>query len=280
MTCVTYKVTPIAKSTYGKVFRGNITSSFKKTLKHISFSQRMLFNVNIVNDTFVDDQQVCIKRIKNVDNDEISNLIKLQSHKNIINFYGYKKTSTHTFLIFELSPTDLFEYYIKNAISFSDVLSIFKQIIDSVEHCHLHSIAHLDLKMENFCYFQNKHIKLIDFGSSRPFNYSCEDIISSATNRSPEMILRNAEHLDKIDIWQVGILFFVLLNGFYPFNHTKISILNQKIVHDDIAKKWSENIKYNYKFKPVVQLVNKMLNKDPNKRLAIFEIKQEFEKII
>lgn len=280
MTCVTYKVKPIAKSTYGKVFRGNITSSLKSTLKHISFSQRMLLNVNIVNDTFKEDQQVCIKRVKNVDNDEITNLIKLQSHKNIINFYGYKKTSTHTFLIFELSPTDLFEYYIKSALSLSDVLSIFKQIIESVEHCHLHSIAHLDLKMENFCYFNNKHLKLIDFGSSRAFNYSCDGIISSATNRSPEMISRKAEHLDKIDIWQVGILFFVLLNGFYPFNSENHSMLDKKIVQDNIDQKWSEKIKYNRKYQPLIQLVNKMLSKDPNKRLDIFEIKQEFDKII
>lgn len=95
------------------------------------------------------------------------------------------------------------------------------QMLRAVNHLHANSMAHRDLKLENFLYSgpsSSSTIKLIDFGlalfwdPSRPMITRC----GSLAYVSPD-ILRNTGYTSKCDIWSLGVIIFMLLVGYPPF---------------------------------------------------------------
>jgi 5'-AMP-activated protein kinase catalytic alpha subunit len=83
---------------------------------------------------------------------------------------------------------------------------------------------------------------------------------------SPEMVLGKKYDGFKIDIWATGIILYAMLCGYLPFEENN----NQKLF-----KKISE-CKFSIPFyitKDANDLINKILVKDPSKRISIEEIK-------
>ena len=70
----------------------------------------------------------------------------------------------------------------------------------------------------------------------------------------------------QIDIWSLGIILFYMLVGHFPFQGNNEEIIAKKIVYQPLKfdeKEW-EN-----KSKKVINLIEKSLEKKPNKRINI-----------
>ena len=70
------------------------------------------------------------------------------------------------------------------------------------------------------------------------------------------------------DIWQLGVTLYALIYGVIPFNDGNIMRLYDKIQHDELQ----------FPQKPVASpllkdMIQKMLQKDPTKRITLPEIK-------
>lgn len=98
---------------------------------------------------------------------------------------------------------------------------IMEQILSAVHYLHKHNIVHRDLKPENLLLAKKDDpsvIKLIDFGTSKRFREG--DVfkvpLGTCYYVAPEVIRRQYDH--KADIWSCGIIMYILMCGYPPFN--------------------------------------------------------------
>ena len=177
------------------------------------------------------------------------NVLSNISHPNIVKYYKYYEENDRIYIIMEYLEGGTLKEFIndeKNKITEDICRIIIKQILDALNHLHyICDICHRDIKPENimFRYKDNiESIKLIDFGlSSNSFenkNYleNCGTLIYMA----PEQI-SNKIYSKSVDIWSVGIILYMLLNGgknpFYNKGDPREKIIpkirNKKVEFDD-----------------------------------------------
>ena len=131
-------------------------------------------------------------------------------------------------------------------------------------------ITHRDIKLENILLDSSKkNIKVIDFGLS---NYCANtELLSSDCGSpcfaSPEMIMGNSYRGVTTDLWSSGIVLYSMLVGELPFNDLDINILYKRI------KLGTFNIPSNLSLESI-DLLKKILQVNPDKRITIKEIKK------
>lgn len=100
---------------------------------------------------------------------------------------------------------------------------IMQQLLSAILYCHKRGIVHRDLKPENILIEKNSNgseinIKVIDFGTAKAFS-ACtvmRQTIGTAYYIAPEVL--NHNYNEKCDIWSCGVILYILLSGYPPFN--------------------------------------------------------------
>ena len=162
---------------------------------------------------------------------EIEILRKI-SHPNITNIFQIFADSKKYYVIMEfLEGGELFEA-ITNIGSFTEASAckVMKQILSAVYYLHSNRIVHRDLKPENIMLTQkpkngNYHIKLIDFGTAKIFKpgKKMNKFIGTSYYIAPEVLKERYD--EKCDVWSCGVILFILLCGYPPFNgNTNVDI--------------------------------------------------------
>ena len=173
---------------------------------------------------FVDGRSIVLKCYKNCNYKEAQRELdafkQIQVHPHIIDFFGVQQKSKSIELRLEYAPMgDLMEYLTKHPSGVTEARArlFTKQIVQAIEHCHeIAHIAHLDLKLENVLLINDSHVKLADFGLSSGIHGQCTNM-GSFSYSCPEMIAGQSFDLSKADIWSIGVIVFVLLVGFLPY---------------------------------------------------------------
>ncbi|EAX97361.1 CAMK family protein kinase [Trichomonas vaginalis G3] len=199
-------------------------------------------------------------------------IMKMLDHPLTVDFYDAFSDDERTYIVMEYLPRgSLFEYILQNG-KLSEQISnnIFTQLISAIDYLHneLH-IVHRDIKAENVLLDQNFNVRLIDFGLagriSKIFpklDFSCGSIGYMA----PE-IFSGHGYDEQVDIWSTGVLLFALLTGYLPFSGQNSSDIKHNILH--------QNIEFpDYLSKDAKNLLSKMLERNPTKRISIQGIKQ------
>ena len=127
--------------------------------------------------------------------------------------------------------------YIQNSVnpmSEKECKLWMKQLCNAVQYLHSRNVIHRDLKLENLLIDSSKNVKLCDFGFSKDLSKLSGDELSktycgSKAYASPEILLGEPYDPKKADVWAVGVIFFIFLNGNMPFKEDKCNqfILNQ-----------------------------------------------------
>ncbi|CAO2173938.1 unnamed protein product [Urochloa humidicola] len=161
---------------------------------------------------------------------------------------------------------------IKGKLSEREGRRLFQQLIDGVSYCHDKGVYHRDLKPENVLVDRSGNIKISDFGLSALPQHLGNDGLLHTTCGSPNYIapevLQNRGYDGSLsDIWSCGVILFVMLAGYLPFDDRNLVVLYQKIFKGDCQMpKW---------LSPAAQdLLRKILEPNPMKRINIAGIKE------
>ncbi|EAR92948.2 Serine/Threonine kinase domain protein (macronuclear) [Tetrahymena thermophila SB210] len=162
----------------------------------------------------------------------------------------------------------------------------FKQILESIEYLHQKGISHRDIKPENILIDKKLNIKLCDFGfSARCRNdkgqvilFDSSEPVGSPEYNPPEItqnqysgIKYNAE---PIDLFSSACVLFMMVMSSAPFGSTSSSDRYYSRFCMDNKNNFWKIFAYNYKptneFK---DLMHSMLERDPQKRITVQQIK-------
>ena len=201
---------------------------------------------------------------------EIS-ILKSSTHPNIIKIFDIKEDSKNYYFIMEYCQYgELFHQIVNNKhLDDKESAFYFFQLINGLNYLHINKIAHRDLKPENLLLSKGKILKIIDFGLS---NYSIDNQYlntpcGSPSYASPEMIKGKKYNGFISDIWSCGIILYVMLVGYLPFEGFNNNDLFKKIL----------KCKVNYPInmdKSAIDLLKNILILNPDKRIGINKIKQ------
>ena len=201
--------------------------------------------------------------------EEINNLKEI-NNINIVQLYEILEDKNNYYLILEYSSGgELFSYIINEEKLNEQQSSFFLyQIINAVNEIHKKKICHRDIKPENILLDEKKQIlKLIDFGLSKKYTGYLSTPCGSPSYVAPEMIKGLIYDSLLIDIWSCGIVLYGMIFGFLPFNDQNNEILFSKILNNNIE--FPNDVIISNECR---DLINKMLEKEPNKRICINDI--------
>lgn len=155
----------------------------------------------------------------------------------------------------------------------------FFQLLKGVEYCHDNGIVHRDLKPENILMSSQDDdaiLKITDFGLSKLVdeNTALKTYCGTPSYLAPEVIKarhQKIQYTAQCDIWSLGVILFILLSGYHPFNN---SSLGDRHLEDVIKKAeftWRKKVwdKVSPHGRSLVRL---MLQVDPTKRPTVTEI--------
>ena len=206
---------------------------------------------------------------------EIFDMLSKFNHTNVILIEEILESEDNYYCVMEYCEGgDLFDYIMKNRyLSENESAFFYYQLINGLEYIHSLGIVHRDLKPENLLLTKKHILKIIDFGLSNYFdmnepNYLLSTFCGSPYYSSPEMISMKKYDGFKVDIWATGIILYFMLCGSLPFKDKDKQNLFKKII--ECKYTFPEFISKNAK-----NLINKILVKDPEKRISIAEIKKE-----
>lgn len=146
-------------------------------------------------------------------------------HPNIIKFYEVYADHKYYRLVMEYCEGgELFEHLQKKGhFSEGESAQVIKQLLKAIKHLHDMNVAHRDLKPENVI-LTNKgskvHVKLIDFGLSKFHQENDGTHMNTKLGTpyyvSPEVL--EGKYDKRCDLWSLGVMTYMLLVGYPPFN--------------------------------------------------------------
>jgi len=154
----------------------------------------------------------------------------------------------------------------------------FHQLIAGVQTCHSKDVAHRDLKPENLLLDDKFVLKLADFGFSNTFSSSQALNFTECGTlgyMAPEMFKNKGYDPRKADIWACGVIVFIMLAGFPPFQKPNTTDWwFQKLQSNRHALFWQAHTRNAYFSESTKDFINKILQPDPAKRITIDDIKK------
>ncbi|KAL3812209.1 hypothetical protein ACJIZ3_013477 [Penstemon smallii] len=200
--------------------------------------------------------------------------LKLLKHPNVVRLYEVLASKTKIYMVLEyVNGGELFDKIAsKGKLSESQGRKLFQQLIDGVCYCHNKGVFHRDLKLENVLIDANGNIKITDFGLSALPQHLRDDGLLHTTCGSPnyvapEVILNRGYDGATSDTWSCGVILYVILTGYLPFDDRNLAVLYQKIMKGDAQMpKWLSPEAKN--------LIKRILDPNPRTRITVAEIKE------
>ncbi|XVE51474.1 hypothetical protein DITRI_Ditri02bG0043800 [Diplodiscus trichospermus] len=201
---------------------------------------------------------------------EIS-VMRLVKHPNVVRLYEVMASKAKIYFVMEYARGgELFNKIAKGKLKEDAARHYFQQLIAAVDYCHSRGVYHRDLKPENLLLDEKGNLKVSDFGLSALRESRRQDGLLHTTCGTPayvapEVINKKGYDGAKADIWSCGVILYVLLAGFLPFQDENLMEMYRKICRGDFrCPQW---------FPPEVRkLLSKILDPNPSQRIAVAKI--------
>ena len=146
---------------------------------------------------------------------------------------------------------------------------LFSQIVKGISYCHKKNIFHRDIKLENILVLKDDTIKIIDFGFGIKCNRDTLQKLFCGTPSymAPEIVKKEKYIACYSDIWSLGVLFYAILFGIFPFKGKDDDELFEKIKEANLVFP-----EYNPLSEKIKQMLQKIFVHTPNQRISLDEI--------
>ena len=126
-------------------------------------------------------------------------------------------------------------------------------------------MIHRDIKPENLLIGMKGEIKIADFGWSVHAPTSRRNTLCGTLDYLPPEMIEGRDHDEQVDVWSLGVLMYEFLVGVPPFEAEGHSATYRRISRVDLQfPKWMKD--------DAKDLISKLLQKEPNKRIALESI--------
>ncbi|ESR62239.1 hypothetical protein CICLE_v10015157mg [Citrus x clementina] len=146
----------------------------------------------------------------------------------------------------------------------------FQQLINAVDYCHSRGVCHRDLKPENLLLDANGVLKVSDFGlSALPQQVRDDGLLHTTCGTpnyvAPEVINNKGYDGAKADLWSCGVILYVLMAGYLPFEESNLMALYKKIFKADFkSPPWFST--------SAKKLISRILDPNPVTRITMAEV--------
>ena len=206
-------------------------------------------------------------------------ILKIAKHPNIIQLYDVFENENYIYIIMEYcAGGDLFSYIEKRGFRLPETRAaeIIHKLSTAVYFLHEYGVVHRDLKPENILMTDNSSnadIRLVDFGLGKIIGPGemCTDPFGTFSYVAPE-VLKEKPYSFKVDLFAIGIIAYLLVAGFLPFDHeTSEKEIARQTVYEPTPFPISiwKNISNEARM-----FVDNLLQKNPEKRMDIKEVLQ------
>lgn len=199
------------------------------------------------------------------------NIHKIADHPMIASCFEVVENFDSYFLSMELVENDSLLNFINANAGLSEAVArkIFCQIVLVLDYLHnTLNVIHRDLKAENILLDINGNIRLIDFGFSKKIHAASammSTLCGSPAYAAPELV-QGIPYSKSVDLWSIGVILYAMVAGYLPFDDDNISVQ----IHHIITKE----PEYPDTISPIlVDLLKRLLCKDPSNRITINELK-------
>ncbi|KAK6927184.1 Protein kinase domain [Dillenia turbinata] len=204
---------------------------------------------------------------------EISIMRRLH-HPHIVKLHEVLASKTKIYFVMEfLKGGELFAKVAKGRFSEDLSRRYFQQLISAVAYCHSRGIFHRDLKPENLLLDENGDLKISDFGLSAVGDQIRLDgllhtLCGTPAYVAPEILTKKGYDGAKVDVWSCGVILYVLVAGYLPFNDPNLMVMYKKIYKGEFrCPRWmSSDLK---------RFLTRLLDTNPKTRITFDDIMQD-----
>lgn len=202
-------------------------------------------------------------------------VMKLVRHPNIVRLHEVLASRTKIYIILEfVTGGELFDKIVhQQRLSENESRAYFQQLIDAIDYCHSKGVYHRDLKPENLLLDSQGNLKISDFGLSALPQQLREDGLLHTTCGTPnyvapEVLSHKGYDGALADLWSCGVILYVLMAGFLPFDEDDLTTLYRKINEAEFScPTW---------FSPGAKsLIARILDPDPRMRINVSGIRED-----
>ncbi|XP_039016124.1 CBL-interacting serine/threonine-protein kinase 8-like isoform X1 [Hibiscus syriacus] len=203
---------------------------------------------------------------------EIS-IMKLVRHPYVVRLHEVIASRTKIYIILEfITGGELFDKIVYNGrLSEAEARRYFQQLIDGVEYCHNKGVYHRDLKPENLLLDSLGNLKISDFGLSAIPEQGVSLLRTTCGTPNyvaPEVLSHRGYDGAVADVWSCGVILYVLMAGYLPFDELDLTTLYSKIERAEFScPSWF----------PVgaKSLIHRILDPNPQTRMTIEQIRSD-----
>ncbi|KAM3140513.1 hypothetical protein pb186bvf_007325 [Paramecium bursaria] len=241
--------------------------SYAKVYKVVNKSKQSVFAVKmLIKEKMKINQKHKFQVHKEID------ILRCLDHKNLMKLVEVHEDQRNIYIILEylnggqFLPTNLFE---SDTFEEYHIRSYMQQILQGIQYLHEKGIMHRDLKPENIV-FRNKDnyddIVIVDFGLSEFFDQKYNFKRCGSIGYIAPEILKDKPYNQKIDIFSIGVIFYIMLFGQNPFDHQSVQEFYQNNLNCYLDTDKLANLNASAK-----DLLLGLLNPDPRKRFSAKE---------
>lgn len=160
----------------------------------------------------------------------------------------------------------------KGLYSENDAATFVCQLGLALQHLHERGIVHADLKPENLLLVSqatDADVKLCDFGLARFVGADEPELTGrngTIAYMAPEQLREGGTFDSQVDLWAVGVIVFILLSGYHPFDPEGAST-NELVAQRVLRGEWSfDDPAWRSVSSDARSLISELLSPDPAKR--------------
>ncbi|CAN1833366.1 CBL-interacting serine/threonine-protein kinase 3 [Linum perenne] len=223
--------------------------------------------------------------------------MKLIQHPNVVSLYEVCHLPIHLlyrflvmgsrtkiFIVMEfITGGELFDKIVNHGRMREDeARRYFQQLINAVDYCHSRGVFHRDLKPENLLLDSYGNLKVSDFGLSA-LSQQDDGLLHTTCGTpnyvAPEVLNDEGYNGATADLWSCGVILFVLLAGYLPFDDSNLMNLYKKVSIFICLLPFPRSCSSSAEFTcppwlslPAMKLIARILDPNPFNRITIPEI--------